>query len=70
MSLNSHDKTILGILAFAILLIVIGPLLTIWALNTLFPILAIPYSLDTWAAAVLLGMFVRGERLVSTSSKK
>lgn len=40
-----------------ILLAIFGPLLTIWALNTLFPVLAIPYTLDTWAAIVLLGMF-------------
>lgn len=69
MSLNSHDKAILGILAFAILLIIVGPLLTIWALNTLFPVLAIPYSLETWAAVILVGMFIRGERLVSASKK-
>ena len=36
-------------------LIAIGPLLTIWALNTLFPALAIPYTFDTWAAVILLG---------------
>ena len=36
-------------------LVVLGPILTIWALNTLFPVLAIPYTLDTWAATVLLG---------------
>ena len=36
-------------------LIAIGPLLTIWALNTLFPVLAIPYTLETWAAVAILG---------------
>ena len=36
------------------------PFLTIWALNTLFPVLAIPYTLETWAAAILLGGTVRG----------
>jgi hypothetical protein len=36
-------------------LIAIGPLLTIWALNVLFPSLAIPYSLETWAAVMILG---------------
>jgi len=36
-------------------LIVIGPFLTVWALNTLFPALAIPYTLETWAAMVILG---------------
>lgn len=41
-------------------LIVLGPLLTIWSLNTLFPALAIPYTLETWVAALLLGgLFTR-----------
>ena len=38
-----------------IALIVIGPLLTIWSMNVLFPALAIPYSLETWAAVIILG---------------
>jgi hypothetical protein len=42
-------------IAFFVFLIAIGPLLTIWALNTLFPALAIPYSMETWAAVVILG---------------
>ena len=42
------------------LLIVLGPLLTIWSLNTLFPVLAIPYTVETWFAALLLGgLFTR-----------
>ena len=36
-------------------LIILGPLLTIWSLNTLFPVLAIPYTIETWVAALLLG---------------
>ena len=36
-------------------LIALGPLLTIWSLNTLFPVLAIPYSLEAWAAVIVLG---------------
>jgi len=42
-------------IAFFVFLIAIGPLLTIWALNALFPALAIPYSMETWAAVVILG---------------
>jgi hypothetical protein len=38
-----------------IALVIAGPILMIWSLNTLFPALAIPYTLNTWAAAVLLG---------------
>lgn len=47
------------IIAIVLAIVILGPLLTIWALNTLFPILAIPYALETWAAVVLLGGFLR-----------
>ena len=38
-----------------ITLVAIGPLLTIWSLNVLFPVLAIKYSLESWLAIVILG---------------
>ena len=50
---------ILGIVALIILLVIIGPFLTIWSLNTLFPALAIGYTLETWAAVILLSMALR-----------
>lgn len=43
-------------IAFLGLLIVFGPLAVIWSLNTLFPILAIPYNFYTWFAVVLLNL--------------
>lgn len=46
-------------IALFIALIIVGPLLTIWALNTLFPVLAIEYSFATWAAVVILGAALR-----------
>ena len=49
---------IFGIGALIVVLITIGPLLTIWALNTLFPVLAIPYTVWTWAAALILGSLI------------
>jgi hypothetical protein len=51
-------KAILGI-SIIVLLLVIGPLATIWAANTLFPALAIPYAIETWFAVILLGAFFR-----------
>ena len=51
-------KIILGLL-IVVALIVAGPLITIWAANTLFPVLAIPYAVDTWAAVIILGAFLR-----------
>lgn len=45
-------------LVFVIALVIIGPLATIWSLNTLFPVVAIPYTWETWLAAVILaGVF-------------
>lgn len=51
-----------NVLIFAMIigLVVFLPFLSIWALNTLFPVLAIPYTLETWAASILLGGVVRG----------
>lgn len=44
----------LELLAIVLVLIIIGPIITIWALNTLFPVLNIPLSLESWAAVVIL----------------
>jgi hypothetical protein len=46
---------ILVVVLLIVGLLILGPILTIWALNTLFPVLAIPYTLSTWAATVILG---------------
>ena len=48
-------KLILGI-TLIVIVITLGPLAGIWSLNTLFPILSIPYTWETWLAfAVLFG---------------
>lgn len=47
-----------AIIAIVLFFVFIGPFLAIWSLNTLFPVLAIPYTLETWAAALILsGVF-------------
>jgi hypothetical protein len=46
------------ILLLAVAAIVVAPLLWIWSLNTLFPVLAIPYTFWTWLASFLLGGLV------------
>jgi hypothetical protein len=54
-------KSLFTILAFAALILIVvvaGPLLMIWALNTLFPVLAIEYTVWTWLAALILGAAV------------
>lgn len=57
--MTKQTRDILGILFFMIfivLLVVFGPLAIIWSLNTLFPIVAIPYNFWTWFAVVLLNL--------------
>jgi hypothetical protein len=40
-----------------LLVLITVPLLAIWALNTLFPVLSISYSFNTWfAALVVIGL--------------
>lgn len=53
-------KLILAI-ALIIAVIAVGPLLTIWAVNTLFPAVTIPYTIETWFAVVVLGAFMRSK---------
>ena len=50
--------SITAIVLLVALFIVMGPLLMIWALNTLFPVLNIAYSFETWISIVILaGLF-------------
>ncbi len=51
----SNFLGVVGIVALIAVLIIAGPLLILWALNTLFPVLAIPYTVWTWLAALILG---------------
>lgn len=48
-----------------ILLLVFGPLATLWALNTLFPVLAIPYNVWSWLAVVALNLTWRSNPMLS-----
>jgi TctA family transporter len=53
MIIKSIFKLIIGIVLI-VAVIIVGPLLGIWSLNTLFPVLTIPYTWETWAAFLLL----------------
>ena len=46
-------------IALIVLVVVFGPLASIWSMNTLFPALAIPYTFETWAAIILLSAAIR-----------
>jgi TRAP-type C4-dicarboxylate transport system permease small subunit len=56
------NASIVMILLFALLMVVVGPIATIWSLNTLFPVLNIPLTFETWMAAFLLFAGVSGLR--------
>jgi hypothetical protein len=45
---------VLGWVILVAVLMILGPVITIWSLNTLFPVLNIPYTMETWAAAGVL----------------
>ena len=51
---------IILVIALIIFLLAIGPFLVIWSWNVLFgSALMVAYNLETWAAVVLLGAFLR-----------
>ena len=45
---------IIGVLVVALAIVIGMPLALIWSLNTLFPTLAIPVTLETWFAAFII----------------
>ena len=61
----SDSNKILFWVVFLVALVILGPVAVIWSLNTLFPALAIPLSLDTWCAVVVLSSVFK-----TTISKK
>jgi hypothetical protein len=48
---------VIGFAVLIVLLVAIGPWLVIWALNTLFPVLAIQFTFWTWAAVLIMSAF-------------
>ena len=54
----SFDTKLLLVLLI-IVLVIAGPFITIWSLNTLFPALAIEYTFQTWLAAIILGSVIK-----------
>lgn len=50
-----------GFIVALLVLVVLFPWAVIWALNTLFPTLAIPFTFWTWLAVLVIGMFIRSD---------
>ena len=59
--ISSLVKLIFGIILIVIV-VVFGPIAGIWSLNTLFPVLHIPFTLETWCAFFLLFGSITGLR--------
>ena len=53
---NKDIAAIVLLLTIAVVLIVFGPLAIIWSLNTLFPVLSIPYSFYSWLAVIIMNL--------------
>ena len=64
MIITSIFKLILGV-TLLIAVIVFGLIVGIWSLNTLFPVLHIPFTLETWCAFFLLFGSITGLRFGS-----
>lgn len=60
---------VIGFIVIIALVVVFGPLLSIWALNTLFT-LNIAYSLETWASAFILTSIISGKGLEASFKPK
>ena len=54
--MNTYTLALIGLLV--IVLIIVSPIFTIWALNTLFPVLAIPMNIWTWLAVIWLHIVI------------
>jgi hypothetical protein len=46
-------KVIGGLVVLIVVLAIVG-FVNIWALNTLFPVLNIPYTIETWFASIII----------------
>ena len=61
--------TMVGVIGLVVLVVALGPLLTLWAFNQLFPgVLAQdPYTFYNWFAVIVLGAFFRANVSIKKS---
>ena len=63
----SDSFKIIAIIALVIAIVIFGPFVWIWCINTLFPVANIQYTFDTWLASLLIGGSFGGVRFASKS---
>jgi hypothetical protein len=51
---NTSVKPVILVLLLLVLVLVFCPMAIIWSLNTLFPMLAIPFGFYQWLAIIIL----------------
>ena len=66
---NNNVFMILVAIVVILLVLIFAPLLTIWSLNTLFTNLEIPYTMETWAATVIITGVIQSTNLGIKSRK-
>lgn len=66
---TTNMAVVLGLLALVVILIVVGPLVSIWAVNTLFGT-AIEYSFTTWLATAWLHVLLTGTAVKTSKSNR
>lgn len=66
---NNSVFMILVAIIVILLILIFAPLLTIWSLNTLFSNLEIPYTMETWAATVIVTGVIQSTNLGIKSRK-
>ena len=57
--LNKDPIFLVLLFVVIVALFIFVPLIVIWSLNTLFPVLAIPYNFYTWISTIVIGSFIR-----------
>jgi len=59
--MNKSMWYVIGVILFALAVVIGAPIALIWALNTLFPVLNIPFTLETWLAAFIIPAAFKSE---------
>jgi hypothetical protein len=66
MAMNKYIKQpsssgLLGRVAAGVIMVIITPLAMLWGINTLFPVLHIPYTFSTWVAMIVVRSIFTGD---------
>ena len=60
---------LIALIILAAFIVIAGPFVLIWSINTLFPVLAIDYTLDTGLAVIIVLIFLKDVHVPKYNSK-